>query len=596
MDIYDDMKIPAGKKTKTAVRIMLFVFVVGLMGNMGAIIDLMVYPEINYFDEEHLIVGGFTAILTAVLIGAMTLYAGRLEKIVKKLKLSELVSSENEKRYRELFEGSTDVIFTSTPEGFFTEINPAGVKLFGYNSREEMLHVKTEDLFSSVDDRDDCRRTLEESGFLKDHEVNMRRKDGIELFVVMNVEVVRDVRGAIISYRGTLRDNTSHKHMESQLLQSQKMESVGRLAGGVAHDFNNYLTTIQGYIDLTIKKSTADSTLLNNLLEARSACEGATDLTGQLLLFSQHQPTNMKTVNLNTLVKKLNSMIRRLAGDKVQVVENLSDNLKMVCGDTGSLSQVIVNLALNSGSFMPAGGEITITTCNGIVDPEYIKSHPEAREGDFATISFSDSGQGLDAHVLAHVFEPFFEVKDEKAEGLGLAAVYGIVMQHDGWIDVDSILGMGTTFTIFLPATLVQEGEDETDIPVIDDFSSIGKRILLVEDNDAVRDITEKMLRESGYEVIGAHDAAEAFARFAAERGDFQLVLSDVVLPGDNGLTLVDNLKSHKPDLAVLLSSGYADTLVDWNIVQARGYRFLRKPYVMPELLKAVRESLNNTS
>jgi CheY-like chemotaxis protein len=202
----------------------------------------------------------------------------------------------------------------------------------------------------------------------------------------------------------------------------------------------------------------------------------------------------------------------------------------------------------------------------------------------------------MDKHALAHVFEPLFAAEGTKYEGIGLSAVYGIVMHHDGWIDVDSIPGMGTTFTIFLPATSIVEGVEESNDPDIDDYSSIGRRILLVEDDDAVRDITEKMLRGSGYEVIGAHDAAEAFARFASEKGDFQLVLSDVVLPGDDGLTLVENLKSHKPEMAVLLSSGYVDSAVDWNLVQSRGYRFLQKPYVMPELLKAVRELLANTS
>ncbi|MBI5869339.1 MAG: PAS domain S-box protein [Actinobacteria bacterium] len=596
MDMKADTKGPAAEKSRILIRVVIFIFVVVLMGNLGALVDAVTHPDIEYFDEEHIIVGGITALIAAVLFGAMALYARRLEKTVSKLRRIEIASNESEKKYRDLFEKSKDVIFISTPAGFFTDINPAGVKLFGFNSREEMLHIKTSDLYPREEDRETQRRALEESGFLKDQEIIMRRKDGTEVIVTVTAEVVKDENGGVTAFHGTIHDITEQKHMEQQLLQSQKMDSVGRLAGGIAHDYNNYLTTIQGYIDLAINEHAEDSVLVNNLREARAASESAADLTSQLLLFSRHQPVNMRPVNLNKTVRGVEGMIKRLIGDNVTLVESLSDDLKMVHGDMGTLSQAIVNLALNSGSYIQDGGEITITTCNGVVGPEYMSDHPEARAGEFVTLSVSDSGQGMDSLTLAHVFEPFYAAKGGKTEGLGLSAVYGIIMHHDGWIDVDSIPGMGTTFTIFLPASAIEETAEETFDSGTDDYSSLGERILLVEDDDAVRHITEKMLRESGYEVIGAHDAAEAFARFASEKGDFQLVLSDIVLPGENGLTLVENLKSHKPELAVLLSSGYADTAVDWSVVQSRGYRFLQKPYVMPELLRAVRELLTNTS
>lgn len=591
-----DMESSAGVKNSVVIRISLFILAVFLMGNLAAIADYIFHPEMEYFDEEHLIVGSLTAIFTAILLGSMLLFSRRQDKIMKKLRITEQQSSENEKKYHDLFEGSKDVIFITTPEGYFTEINPAGVKLFGFSSREEMLHIKTSDLYPGREDREMHRLALEENGFFRDYEMDMCRKDGTEVKVSVTAEVVRDERGVVVAYRGMMRDVTSQKHMEKQIMQSQKMESVGRLAGGVAHDFNNYLTTIQGYIDLVMNEHPDDSNLLQNLGEARKAGNDAADLTGQLLLFSHHQPQNMQSVNLNRIVKSMHGIIQRLTGDRVIIVESLANDLKMVHGDTGNLSQVIVNLALNAESYMPGGGEITITTCNGHIGPEYIMDHPEARTGDFVTVSVSDSGQGMDSQMLEHIFEPFSASGGRMIDGLALSAVYGIVVRHEGWIDVDSIPGMGTTFTVFLPATAATDGLNETEPGSVDDFRSDGERILLVEDDDAVREITEKMLRESGYVVVGAHDAAEAFARFASEKGDFQLVLSDVVLPGDNGVTLVENLKSHKPDLAVLLSSGYSDTSVDWNVVQARGYRFLQKPYVMPELLKAVRELLANTS
>jgi len=583
-------------KIRVISRVLFFLFVVVLMGNLGAIVDYLMHPEIEYFDEEHLLVGGVTSVITVFLFGAMALYASRLEKSVRRLKKAEMLKAESDDGYRGLFESSRDAIFITTPAGKILEMNPAGVEMFGFSSREEMLQVNSKDLYSNIEHREENILELEKAGSLRDSRINMRRKDGSELIVAVTADLIRDDKGVITAYQGTMRDVTAVKYMEQQLLQAQKMDCVGRLAGGIAHDFNNYLTTIQGYLDLVISEHPDDESLVGNLNKAREASDNAADLTGQMLLFSRHQPTIIKPINLNLMVKRLSNIMQRLVGDDIKIVENLAVDVKPALGDYGNLSQVVVNLALNSAAYMPEGGTLTVTTCNGVVTPEYINDHPEARPGEFVTLSISDSGKGMESSMLKHVFEPIANRKDISSDGLGLSAVYSIVMQHDGWIDVDSIPGMGMTFTIFLPATALPETFDESDVAQKEDHGSLGERILLVEDDDAVRDITEKMLRESGYVVIGAHDAAEAFARFASEKGDFQLVLSDVVLPGDDGLTLVENLKSHKPELAVLLSSGYTDTAVDWNLVQSRGYRFLQKPYVMPDLIKAVRELLTNTS
>lgn len=581
-----------------ALRILIFLAVVLYMGNLGAIVDSVLHSDIEYFDEGHLIVGGLTAFMMALLFGVLMLYAGWLEKIVKSHRNVERLALESEKKYREIFEQSKDAIFISTPEGFFTEINPAGVKMFGYNSREEMLHIKTSDLYSSEAERESIRQTLEKQGFFKDYEFNMRKKDGSEIEVSASVEIARDEAGNVIAYHGALRDVSLKKRFDQQQLQGQKMESIGRLAGGVAHDFNNYLTTIQGYTDLAIMSLPGDGPLKENLEEVRKASMGAAELTAQLLLFSRHQAMEMRPVNLNRLVGSLKSMIQRLVGENARIVDNLSDDLQEVTGDIGNLSQVLANLVLNASSNMANGGEITIITCNAAVTEDYVKTHPEARTGKFVTLSVTDTGKGLDSEAMAHVFEPFYRASAERngEVGLGLSAVYGIVMQHDGWIDVDSTPGMGTTFTIFMPAVAQLEESGSADAGEDDRKKSAGERILLVEDDDSVREITEKILRQSGYVVVSAHDAAEAFARFASEKGDFQLVFSDIVLPGDDGVTLVGNLKSHKPELAVLLSSGYSDTAVDWQAVQARGYRFMQKPYVMPELLKTIRELLSNSS
>ncbi len=582
-----------------AARLLVLVGAVIFMSNLGAIVDVFLHDEIGYFDEEHMIVGGITGLFTLILFGAFALYSSRLEKQVVKYRVVERAAVASEEKYRHLFEDSQDGIFITDADGFFDDINESGVKLFGYNSSEEMKHIKIQDLFLDEAGMREFGHIPELQDHLKDNAVNMKRKEGSHLIVSMSVESVRDGRGQIVSYRGIFHDITAQKRMEQQLLQSQKMDSISRLAGGVAHDFNNYLTTIQGYVDVAMMELPPDSSLRANLSGLHKATEAAGELTGQLLLFSRHGTIEMQPVQVNKMVRNLGRMMQKLVDEDVRIVTHLDDKLDLVMGDGGSLSQAIVNLALNANANMHNGGDITITTCNGEIGENYLKDHSNARPGDFVTISVSDSGPGIDEEKLASVFEPFCQSsEDGKSAGLGLSAVYGVILQHDGWIDADSIPGMGTTFTIFLPAAKKAELEVEEDFDTagFDSLRSQGERILLVEDNDAVREITGKMLRECGYEVVGAHDAAEAFARFAGEKGDFQLVFSDIVLPGDDGVTLVENLKSHKPELAVLLVSGYADSAVDWNTVESRGYRFLQKPYVMPELLKAIRELLTNTS
>jgi len=592
-----DFKPPAKKTNRRTIFLITCAVVVAILATLNATVDLLLHEDIGFFDVEHIIVGGITALVTSLLLVAVFIYTTRLEKSVRKLSEAEREASESEQKYREIFEQSRDVIFTASADGTFTELNPAAVKLFGYASRDEMLQLSLDDLYANQDDATRDRRDLESEGSISDRVVNMKRNDGSEITVSMSAETVSSDDDRMVARSGMMRDITSQRRMELQLLQAKKIESVGRLAGGVAHDFNNYLTTIQGYTDLALMELPEDSAIYANLMQVRQASEKAADLTSQLLLFSRHQPMDMHQVNLNESVAGLKHMIERLVDKESTIVTNLSDNLKFVLGDPGSLGQVIVNLALNAASAMP-GGEVTITTCNGSVNEDYIEQHPVARPGEFATVSVSDSGPGLTGEVLEHVFEPFYKSAQGGSDNrLGLSVVYGIVLQHDGWIDVDSIPGMGTTFTVFLPAMKsAPEGDGGFEPERAEDLLSHGEHILVVEDDDAVLGITERILRENGYVVTCAHDAAEAFARFASEKGDFQLVFSDIVLPGENGLKLAENLKSHKPDLQVLLASGYADTAVDWQTVQARGYRFMQKPYAMPELLKTIRELLSHTS
>jgi len=583
------------RRVRLGLQIMVLASAIFLMANLNALVDYFQHPEIDYLDEEHLIVGIVTAIFTSILIAGLLLYYFRFKESVENSYQDQLAAVESDKKYRDLFEKAQEAIFKSTPDGYIKEINPAGVELFGYDSRSELTGVRYGDFYVNREEMEEQQSDLERYGFVKDRVINMKKKDGSWIIVSLTAEAISDQDGNIESYNGTIRDVTSKVRMEQQLTQAQNINFISRMTGGIAHDFNNYLTAIQGYIDLVLMELPEDSPEWANINEARQAAEGASELTGQLLLFSGHQPAVLQSVNLNNLVMGLEHMIERLVGDQVRIMSSLADDLSLIDADSASLTQVIVQLALNANANLPHGGEITFTTCNGTVSEDYVASHPAARQGEFATLSVTDSGVGFSNADLEQMFEPFR--KDESSgegEVFGLSMVYRIILRHDGWIDVDSIPGMGTTFTIFLPAVKSETGVESIEPADHGDYASKGERILLVEDDESVRAITEKILSENGYTVIGAHDAAEAFARFAGEKGDIQLVFSDVVLPGDNGIKLVENLKSHKPELAVLLASGYADTAVDWQTVEAHGYRFLQKPYVMPELLKTVRELLSN--
>ena len=382
------------------------------------------------------------------------------------------------------------------------------------------------------------------------------------------------------------------KSTQTQLLQAQKMEAIGRLAGGVAHDFNNLLTAISGYAELLLSRGRLDESVRSDVEQIRKAAEQAAALTRQLLAFSRRQPLQSQVIDLNRVVAEMDALLRRLIGEDIDLVTILDDEEVFLKADAGQIEQVIINLVVNARDAMPEGGRLIVKTKNVVLDEDACASIPDARPGRFARLSIEDSGAGMPKEIVDQIFEPFFSTKEPgRGTGLGLAVVYGIVRQHGGWINVYSEPGHGTVFKIYLPAVEREATEAEEECEARGKESAgVGQRILLVEDEEAVRDFAKRALSENGYVVVCASDADEAIGIFERERGDFELVFSDVVLPDKTGIQLADELLSRKPDLRVLLSSGYTDHKSQWPIVEERGYRFIQKPYSLPDLLGTVRE------
>lgn len=383
-------------------------------------------------------------------------------------------------------------------------------------------------------------------------------------------------------------------HMQDQLLQVQKMDAIGRLTGGVAHDFNNLLTAIHGCTDMAIMRVDKDNPIYHDLREVQVAAGRAADLTHQLLLFSRKHPTQFLPLNLNAIISDLLKMLHRLIGEDIGINTVLADDLWTIRADRGTIEQVIMNLAVNARDAMPSGGDLIIRTENILPDQNYIQRVPEARAGQFVRLSLIDTGIGMNEMTLQHIFEPFFSTKGPgKGTGLGLSVVYGIVSQHDGWIDVTSEQGVGSSFDIYFPSVHEEPVGIEEEIYDLDALRGNGERILIVEDEDGLRDFVRSALTKYGYQVLTAGDSSEALQVFLRENGEFDLVFSDVVLPDENGLILVERLLKEKPETLILLTSGYTDHKSQWPIIERKGYPFLQKPYNLGLILKTIQETIH---
>jgi two-component system, cell cycle sensor histidine kinase and response regulator CckA len=376
-----------------------------------------------------------------------------------------------------------------------------------------------------------------------------------------------------------------------------KMEAIGRLSGGIAHDFNNLLGVIIGYSRLFKRKLEPGSPLLEHAQEIEKAGQRAAALTRQLLAFSRQQVLTPEVLNLNDLVSDMVKMLPRLIGEDITVSTSLAQDLGTVKADQGQIEQVIMNLAVNARDAMPEGGTLRIETANRALDQTYARHHPGARPGQYVMLGVIDSGTGIDGETLAHIFEPFFTTKEVgKGTGLGLATVYGVVKQSEGYIWVDSEPGQGASFQIFLPRV---DEEAASPMPARERDGEVARgseTILLVEDSEPLRKLTQSFLESHGFSVLVAQNGEEAIQVAERHSGKIHLLLTDVVMPGINGRVLANRLLAKQRDMKVLFISGYTDSFVAVHGVLERGMTLLNKPFTEEELVQKVREVLDRAN
>ena len=504
---------------------------------------------------------------------------------------------EREEYFRSLIEQAMDIIAVLDPEGALRYASPSVLPLLGY-APEDLVGLS---IFALVhpDDVDETLRVFSEGvatgqgGRLL--ELRLRHKDGTFRHLEAIGRYLLDdplVKGVVIN----ARDVTERRALERQFLQAQKMEAVGRLAGGVAHDFNNLLTAILGYADLLLDGLPALSPLRPDLEEIRKAANRAGGLTRQLLAFSRKQVLEMRVLDLNELVADMDKMLRRLLGEDIDVLTKLGSELGAVRADAGQLEQVIVNLAVNARDAMPDGGRLTIETRNAELDDSYVRAHVPVQPGRYVMLAVSDTGIGMSAETMSHVFEPFFTTKEPgKGTGLGLATVYGIVKQSGGYVWCYSERGEkgegGTTFKVYLPR--VDAPVDQFPARAVLPRTPGSETILLVEDEAALRALTRRLLEKHGYTVLEAGTADAALALARAHVGPIHLLLADVVLPGASGPTLAGELLSRRADLKVLFMSGYTEDAIVHRGVLAPNTAFINKPFSGDNLAAKVRDVLD---
>jgi two-component system, cell cycle sensor histidine kinase and response regulator CckA len=507
-------------------------------------------------------------------------------------KLAEEALRKSEAKFRAAFLTSPDSInINRLSDGLYLDVNDGFLQITGYD-REEVLGRSSTELGIWADDKDRKRLgiELEKNGFVENLEANFRCKDGTIRSCLMSARVIEMDGEPCILF--ITRDISDRVALEAQLVHAQKMESVGRLAGGVAHDFNNLLTVINGHTDIVISEMDESDPFYSDLKEVRDAGDRAATLTRQLLAFSRKQIVDPQVLSLNDLIVNLSKMLTRVIGEDIELELILRDDLGAVRVDRGQFEQVLVNLAVNARDAMPEGGHLIIETANVDLGEEHRRRNTEAIVGPAVMLTVSDTGEGMTEETKEHLFEPFYTTKPVgQGTGLGLATIYGVVKQAGGSIEVSSEVGAGTSFEISLPRVLEAPTRAK---PSGRDLVMMGgaETVFLVEDEEIVRKMVLKVLLRLGYHVFEAANGEQALASMAAMREPIDLLITDVVMPGMNGRQLADQVAELHPETKVLFTSGYTEDIVVHHGVLEEGLSFLGKPYSPQMLASKIREVL----
>ena len=507
---------------------------------------------------------------------------------------SEEAIRASELRYRRLFETAPDgILILDAVTGQVVDANPFMKDLLGY-SQEEFLGRKLWEIgpFKGEDASKIAFAQLQHADRIRYEGLPLETKDGrrVEVEFISSAYLVEQ-KWLI---QCNLRDISERKRLERQLIEAQKAEVIGRLAGGVAHDFNNILAVILGYCDLTLKERGLERETKNHLEAIRLAAERAAGLTRQLLIFSRKQTVQPTVLDLNDVLKDLNKLLRRLIDENIEMTVVPGAQIGRVKADSGYVGQVLMNLVVNARDAMPNGGKLTIATHNVTLDQTYARAHPGAMAGDYIMLSVSDTGTGMADETKAHLFEAFFTTKPKgKGTGLGLATCQTIVQQSGGHIGVYTELGKGTTFQVYFPR--VEQALEAPPVSIPPGPLPRGtETLLLVEDDPAVRHLVSVVLESQGYRVLRAGDGQEGLRVTRYPKGlPIDLVITDVIMPVMGGKAMVEWLKVNYPDLKVLFTSGYTEEAIIQQDVLKPGVAFLPKPYTPVVLLRKVRELLD---
>jgi two-component system cell cycle sensor histidine kinase/response regulator CckA len=521
----------------------------------------------------------------------LTFVARQLASAVE-IKRNEQALRRSEARYRSLVQSSVYGIYRSSLEGQFLDVNPALITMLGYTSAEEVLLLDPEkDVFALSQEHARVIEDFRRSGRLDGIEVKWKRKDGNVITVRISGRAVSSADEPADVLEAIAEDVTERRALEDQFRQAQKMEAVGRLAGGVAHDFNNLLMVISGYAEVILTKLPLDHPLHEKGQAIQQAADRATTLTRQLLAFSRKQLLELKVVDVNAIVQDMERLVRPLIGENVELITSLSPQAAHTRADAGQLEQVLMNLVVNAKDAMPGGGKLTIHTQNIFIDESHRPEQQFIRPGNYVTLSVSDTGMGMDKETQSRIFEPFFTTKEKgKGTGLGLSTVYGIVKQSGGYVMVQSEQGRGTAFHIYLPK--VDDAVEKQTAPAPATALGGSETVLLVEDEESVRQLVRDTLVAKGYKVLEAEGGESGLAAAASHQGKIDLVITDVVMPGMGGRDLVKHLAKARPGTKVLYLSGYTeDAIVSDGSIES-GTAFLQKPFSLQNLSRKVREVL----
>lgn len=526
--------------------------------------------------------------------------AGKPEKLVivnrniTERKSAEEALRRSEADFRSVVEDAPYGIYRASASGQFLQTNPAICKMLGYASAEELQRKDlASEIFLYAAEYQRLTELLIKSQEFKDIEMEWKRQDGTPITLRCSGRRIDDGNGLLAYFEMFAEDVTEKRVLEKQLRMAQKMEAIGRLSGGIAHDFNNHLGVIIGYSRVLKKALGEKNALCEHASEIEKAGQRAASLTKQLLAFSRQQVLTPAVLSLNTLASDMENMLPRLLGEDIAVSLALEPELDSVKADPSQIEQVIMNLAVNARDAMPAGGKLKIRTANVEMDPTYTRSHPGSRPGNYVLLAVTDTGIGMDPATLTHIFEPFFTTKGVgKGTGLGLATVYGIVKQSNGYIWVVSAPGKGTSFEIYLPRHVGQPAAEE---PKADGTERLrgSENILLVEDAQPLRKLAQTFLDAAGFRVWSAGSGEEALDVAARSGVNFDLLLTDVVMPGMNGRALAEQLLPRQPAMRVLYMSGYTDSFIAGHGVLEPGTHLVHKPFTEEDLIRKAREVLD---